>query len=133
MFLVTANVSANHRTSPAYTGKTNSYYEPSSSLVLGIMGAWMLRCYPRLLVVFKHAQIQWHLMCICKLDAHNLLEILFCATQLFADLLFDRNTRDYTHYTCPPGIRCGGHECKKPPGTSCRVFRTVRVYLSRKL
>ena len=30
--------------------------------VLGIMGAWMLRCYPRLLVVLILAQIQWHLM-----------------------------------------------------------------------
>ena len=92
-FWLPANVSANHRTSPAYTGKTNSYYEPSS--VLGIMGAWMLRCYPRLLVVLVHAQIQWHLMCICKLDAHNFTRnLVLCNTAVCGSrvLLFGRNT-----------------------------------------
>ena len=49
------------------------------------MGAWMLRCYPRLLVVLVHAQIQWHLMCICKLDAHNFTRNLVLCNQLFAD------------------------------------------------
>ena len=56
-----------------------------SFLVLDIMGAWMLRCYPRLLVVLVHAQIQWHLMCICKLDAHNFTRNLVLCNQLFAD------------------------------------------------
>ena len=96
----------------------------------------MLRCYPRLLVVLVHAQIQWHLMCICKLEAHNFTRnLVLCDTAVCGSrvLLFGRNSRDYTHYTCPPGIRRGGHECKLPPGTSCRVFCTVRVFLSRKL
>ena len=63
-FWLPANVSTNHRTSPAY--------RLLQVFVLGIMASMVLRCYPRLLVVRVHAQIQWHLMCICKLDAHNI-------------------------------------------------------------
>ena len=96
------------------------------------MGAWMLRCYPRLLVVFKHAQIQWHLMCICKLDAHNPRNTCFvqhsclricCLTEIL----------EITHIIpVHLGYDVAVMNVKSLLALAVEYF-VVRVYLSRKL